>query len=279
VGFAIGTETRGSILSPCTRCGATGLRPTFGRVSRFGAMALSWSMDKIGPICRSVEDCALVFDAIQGPDGRDETVIDMPFSWDAGRDPKTLRVGYLRSTFEQEPDEDQKEWHELNLATLETVRSMGIELAPLELPDLPIGALGFILRVEAAAAFDELTRTNLDDTLVRQDPSAWPNRLRSSRTIPAVEYVQANRVRRIAMREMARILDGIDVYISPTRGDNLRLTNLTGHPAVVVPNGFRANGTPTSITFCGNLFRDTEALLLARTYQEATGFHLRHPSF
>jgi Asp-tRNA(Asn)/Glu-tRNA(Gln) amidotransferase A subunit family amidase len=278
VGFAIGTETRGSILSPCTRCGATGLRPTFGLVSRHGAMALSWSMDKIGPICRAVEDCALVFDAIYGPDGRDETVIDMPFSWDVDRDPSDLRVGYLRSAFEAEPDEDQKEWYEFNLATLEAVRSMGVELVPIELPEVPISALGFILRVEAAAAFDEMTRTNLDDTLVRQDPSAWPNRLRTSRAVPAVEYIQANRVRRVAMREMARILEGIDVYLSPTRGNNLRLTNLTGHPAVVVPNGFRSNGTPTSITFCGNLFRDSEALLLARAYQEATGFHLRHPS-
>jgi Asp-tRNA(Asn)/Glu-tRNA(Gln) amidotransferase A subunit family amidase len=277
VGFAIGTETRGSILSPCTRCGATGLRPTFGLVSRHGAMTLSWSMDKIGPICRAVEDCALVFDAIYGPDGRDETVIDMPFSWVVDRDPSDLRVGYLGSAFEAEPGEDQREWHQFNLATLEAVRSMGIELVPIELPEVPIGALGFILRVEAAAAFDEMTRTNLDDTLVRQDPSAWPNRLRSARTVPAVEYIQANRVRRIAMREMNRILEGIDVYLSPTRGDNLRITNLTGHPAVVVPNGFRANGTPTSITFCGNLFRDSEALLLARTYQEATGFHLRHP--
>jgi Asp-tRNA(Asn)/Glu-tRNA(Gln) amidotransferase A subunit family amidase len=278
VGFAIGTETRGSILSPCTRCGATGLRPTFGLVSRHGAMALSWSMDKIGPICRAVEDCALIFDAIHGPDGRDETVIDMPFSWDIDRDPRDLRVGYLQSAFEAEPSENQREWHEFNLATIEAVRAMGIELVPLELPDVPIGALGFILRVEAAAAFDEMTRTNVDDALVRQDPSAWPNRLRTARAVPAVEYLQANRVRRIAMREMARILEGIDVYLSPTRGDNLRITNLTGHPAVVVPNGFRANGTPTSVTFCGNLFRDSEALLLARAYQEATGFHLRHPS-
>jgi len=277
VGFAIGTETRGSILSPCTRCGATGLRPTFGLVSRHGAMALSWSMDKIGPICRAVEDCALVFDAINGPDGRDETVIDMPFSWDVDRDPGDLRVGYLRSDFEAKPSESQQEWHDLNMATLEAVRSMGIDLVPLELPEVPISALGFILRVEAAAAFDEMTLTNVDDTLVRQDPSAWPNRLRTARSVPAVEYLQANRVRRIAMREMARILEGIDVYLSPTRGDNLRITNLTGHPAVVVPNGFRANGTPTSVTFCGNLFRDSEALLLARAYQEATGFHLRHP--
>jgi Asp-tRNA(Asn)/Glu-tRNA(Gln) amidotransferase A subunit family amidase len=278
VGFAIGTETRGSILSPCTRCGATGLRPTFGMVSRHGAMALSWSMDKIGPICRSVEDCALVFNAIYGPDGRDETVIEMPFSWDVDRDPRDLRVGYLRSAFDEEPGNDQKEWYEFNLATLEAVRSLGIDLIPIELPEVPISALGFILRVEAAAAFDEMTRTNVDDTLVRQDPSAWPNRLRSARAVPAVEYLQANRVRRLAMREMARNLDGIDVYLSPTRGDNLRITNLTGHPAVVVPNGFRANGTPTSITFCGSLFRDSEALLLARAYQEATGFHLRHPS-
>jgi Asp-tRNA(Asn)/Glu-tRNA(Gln) amidotransferase A subunit family amidase len=277
VGFAIGTETRGSILSPCTRCGATGLRPTFGLVSRHGAMALSWSMDKIGPICRAVEDCALVFDAIHGPDGCDETVIDMPFSWDADRDPRDLRVGYLRSAFKEAPGNDQNEWYEFNLATLEAVRSMGIELVPIELPEVPIGALGFILRVEAAAAFDEMTRTDVDNTLVRQDPSAWPNRLRTARTVPAVEYIQANRVRRIAMREMARILEGIDVYLSPTRGNNLRITNLTGHPAVVVPNGYRADGTPTSVTFCGNLFRDSEALLLARAYQKATGFHLEHP--
>ena len=278
VGFAIGSETRGSILSPCTRCGATGLRPTFGRVSRYGAMALSWSMDKIGPICRSVEDCALVLNVIQGPDGRDETVIDMPFSWVADRDPRDLRVAYLRSAFETKPEqEDRQEWYELNLATLEAVRGLGIDLVPIELPDLPINAMGFILVAEAAAAFDDLTRSNLDDTLVRQDETAWPNRFRSHRAVPAVEYLQANRVRRLAMQEMARILDGIDVYLSPTFGDNLRLTNLTGHPAVVVPSGFRGNGTPTSVTFCGNLFRDSEAMLLARAYQEATGFHERHP--
>jgi Asp-tRNA(Asn)/Glu-tRNA(Gln) amidotransferase A subunit family amidase len=280
VGFAIGTETRGSILSPCTRCGATGLRPTFGRVSRYGAMALSWSMDKIGPVCRSVEDCALVFDVIQGPDGHDETVINMPFNWVSDRNPRDLRVGYLRSAFETKPQqEDRQEWYELNLATLESVRSLGIDLVPIELPDLPINAMGFILVAEAAAAFDDLTRSNLDDTLVRQDETAWPNRFRTHRAVPAVEYIQANRVRRLAMREMARILDGIDVYLSPTFGDNLRLTNLTGHPAVVVPNGFRADGTPTSVTFCGNLFRDSEAMLLARAYQEATGFHERHPGF
>ena len=278
VGFAIGTETRGSILSPCTRCGATGLRPTFGYVSRYGAMALSWSMDKIGPICRSVEDCALVLDAIAGLDGHDGTVIDMPFSWEADRDPRELRVGYIRSAFEDRPEEeDRQQWYEHNLRSLEAVRALGIDLVPLELPAIPISAIGFILVVEAAAAFDDLTRSNTDDTLVRQDDRAWPNRLRSHRAVPAVEYIQANRVRRIAMQEMDRILAGIDVYLSPTFGNNLRLTNLTGHPAVVVPNGFRADGTPTSITFCGNLFRDSETMLLARAYQKATEFHLRHP--
>jgi Asp-tRNA(Asn)/Glu-tRNA(Gln) amidotransferase A subunit family amidase len=278
VGFAIGTETRGSILSPCTRCGATGLRPTFGYVSRYGAMALSWSMDKIGPICRSVEDCALILDTISGPDGHDETVIDMPFSWNTDRDPRDLRVGYLRSAFEDRPEEeDRQEWYELNLQSLEAVRSLGIDLIPIELPEVPISAIGFILVAEAAAAFDDLTRNNIDDTLVRQDDRAWPNRLRTHRAVPAVEYLQANRVRRIAMQEMARTLADIDVYLSPTFGDNLRLSNLTGQPAVVVPNGFRANGTPTSITFCGDLFRDSEALMLAMAYQEATSFHLQHP--
>lgn len=279
VGFAIGTETRGSILSPCTRCGSTGLRPTFGFVSRSGAMALSWSMDKIGPICRAVEDCALALDAIAGPDGQDETVIDVPFSWDAARDVRGLRVAYLRSDLETKPEQEAlQDQYRFNLQTLEVLRSLGIELIPIELPEVPVSAMGFILGTEAAAAFDDLTRSNIDDTLVRQDESAWPNKLRTHRAVPAVEYLQANRVRRIAMQEMARILDGIDVYLSPTRGANLRLTNLTGHPAVVVPNGFRANGTPTSITFCGNLFRDSEAMLLARAYQEATGFHLRHPN-
>ena len=278
VAFAIGTETWGSIVSPSTRCGTTGLRPTFGRVSRAGAMALSWSMDKVGPICRAVEDCALVLNAIKGPDGDDETVIDLPFSWNADRDPQDLRVGYLRSAFEDRPEEeDRQELYELNQQSLEAVRSLGIDLIPIELPEVPVSAIGFILVVEAAAAFDDLTRDDVDDTLVRQDDRAWPNRLRTHRAVPAVEYLQANRVRRIAMQEMARTLAGIDVYLSPTFGDNLRLTNLTGHPAVVVPNGFRANGTPTSITFCGNLFCDSEAMLLARAYQESTGFHLQHP--
>ncbi|UCC48461.1 MAG: amidase [Gemmatimonadota bacterium] len=278
VGFAIGTETWGSIVSPSNRCGATGLRPTFGRVSRHGAMALSWSMDKIGPICRSVEDCALVFDAIYGPDGHDLSVLDVPFDWDAELDIKRLRIGYVKSAFEEEREE-QEEWKRFDEATLETLGSLGLDLVPIELPDLPVGALSFILNAEAAAAFDDLTLSNRDDLLVRQVANAWPNVFRHARLIPAVEYIKANRVRTLAMQAMAEIMSEIDVYVCPSYGgDNLLLTNLTGHPCVVLPNGFREESTPTSITFMGKLFGEAEVLALARAYQEATDFHLRHPT-
>ena len=278
VGFSIGTETWGSIVSPSSACGVTGLRPTFGRVSRDGAMALSWSMDKIGPMCRSVEDCAIVFDAVYGPDGKDLSVIDAPFNWDAGLDIKTLRIGYLEAAFEEER-EDQEEWKAIDKVTLEKLRAMGLNLVPIELPDLPISALNFILDAEAAAAFDELTQSNRDDLLVRQIKNAWPNAFRKARLVPAVEYIQANRVRTMLMHAMAEILSEIDVYVAPSRvGDNLLLTNLTGHPCVVLPNGFRKDGTPTSITFMGNLFGEAETLAVARAYQDATGFHKKHPT-
>jgi Asp-tRNA(Asn)/Glu-tRNA(Gln) amidotransferase A subunit family amidase len=278
VGFAIGTETWGSIVSPCNRCGTTGLRPTFGRVSRHGAMALSWSMDKIGAICRSVEDCALVFAAIYGPDGHDLSVVEAPFDWDAELDIERLRVGYVQSAFEEEREE-QEEWKRFDAATLETLGSLGLDLVPIELPDLPVGALSFILNAEAAAAFDDLTLSNRDDLMVRQVANAWPNVFRHARLIPAVEYIKANRVRTLAMQAMAEIMSEIDVYVCPSYGgDNLLLTNLTGHPCVVLPNGFREEGTPTSITFMGKLFGEAEVLALARAYQEATDFHLRHPT-
>jgi Asp-tRNA(Asn)/Glu-tRNA(Gln) amidotransferase A subunit family amidase len=278
VGFAIGTETWGSIVSPCTRCGTTGLRPTFGRVSRHGAMALSWSMDKIGTICRSVEDCALVFDGIYGPDGKDLSVVDVPFNWDADLDISGLRVGYLQSAFEEEREE-QEEWKRFDEATLDALRSLGVDPIPIELPeDLPIGAMSFILNAEAAAAFDELTRSGRDDLMVRQARNAWPNVFRQSRLIPAVEYIQANRVRTLAMQEMQKIMSDVDVYVTPSfGGSNLLLTNLTGHPCVVVPNGFREEGTPTSISFVGKLFGEAATLAVARAYQEATDFHLKRP--
>jgi len=279
VGFAIGSETRGSILSPCTRCGATGLRPTFGAVPRTGAMALSWSMDKLGPIARTAQDCALIFDAIRGPDGADDTVVAAPFSWDPEADVRRLKVGYLASLFEREGGKDEDhEWRAHEREALEVLRRLGVELRPIELPDLPVDALSFILTAEAAAAFDELTRSGRDAELVRQDERAWPNIFRQARAIPAVEYIQANRVRRLAMQAMGRTLAGLDAYVSPTFGGaNLPLTNLTGHPAVVLPVGFRADGTPTSITFCGNLFREDAALALAAAYQRATDHHRRRP--
>ncbi len=278
VGFAIGSETWGSIVSPCTRCGSTGLRPTFGRVSRHGAMALSWSMDKLGPICRSVEDCALVLDAIYGPDGKDLSVLDVPFSWDAGLDVRRLRVGYVKSAFEHEREE-QEEWKGFDQTTLATLRSLGLELIPIELPDLPVGSLSFILSAEASAAFDALTRSNRDDLMVRQIRNAWPNVFRQSRFIPAVEYINANRVRTQLMEAMVRSLADVDVYVVPSFvGSNLLLTNLTGNPCVVLPNGFRSEGTPTSITFLGQLFGEAETLAVAKAYQDATDFHLRHPT-
>jgi len=276
VGYAIGSETWGSIVSPSTRCGTTGLRPTFGHVSRHGAMALSWSMDKLGPICRSVDDCALVLEAIHGPDGEDPTVLPVPFRRRPDLDPTELTIGYLESAFDEEREDD--EWRSFDLRTLEQLESMGCRLRPIELPDLPVDALSFILSAEAAAAFDELTRDGRDDELVRQVKDAWPNVFRQARFIPAVEYLQANRVRTLLMREMAALMESVDLYVTPSYGgSNLLLTNLTGHPAVVLPNGFRDDGTPTSITFTGRLFGEAELVAVAGAYQDATDFHRRHP--
>jgi Asp-tRNA(Asn)/Glu-tRNA(Gln) amidotransferase A subunit family amidase len=273
VGFSIGTETWGSILSPSTRCGVTGLRPTFGRVSRYGAMALSWSMDKIGPICRSVEDCSLVFNAIYGPDGKDLTVANLPFNWDPSLDLKDIRIGYLKKMFERKYRNKKNDE-----ASLEALRSLGVGLVPIDLPDLPVRSLSFILSAEAAAAFDELTRSNRDDLLVRQGRGAWPNSFRQARLIPAVEYIQANRVRTLLMEEMTKKMKGIDVYVAPTSGgNNLLLTNLTGHPAVVVPNGFDEKESPRSISFIGNLFEEAKTLRVAKAFQDVTDFHRKHP--
>lgn len=286
-GFTLGSETWGSIVSPSTRCGTTGLRPTFGRVSRHGAMALSWSMDKLGPIARSAEDCALALAAIHGPDGLDPTVVDRPFAWDPALDPRRLKVGYPRSLFEGEieagEDEEEtaraREQRVLDLATLGALRNAGIELVPFELPaSLPVRHLSYILSAEAATAFDTLTRSGRDDLLVRQIEQAWPNVFRQARMIPAVEYLQANRVRTLLLRAMEEALGDLDAYVCPSfGGDNLLLTNLTGHPCVVAPNGFRASGMPASITFCGRLHREAEILALAHLYQQVTDWHLKRP--
>lgn len=274
VAFAIGTETYGSIVSPSTRCGVTGLRPTYGRVSRKGAMALAWSMDKIGPICRTVEDCAIVFNAIYGPDGVDQTVYDLPFNYDPEIKLNSLRIGYLNSDFDS-----VKTYRENNDSTLSVLRRLGANLIPIQLPKYPIADLAIVLSAEAGAAFDELTRSGKDDLLVRQIKNAWPNALRLSRFIPAVEYIQANRIRYQVIQEMAKVMGQVDLYVAPSfQGDNLLLTNLTGHPCVVLPNGFTKEGTPTSITFIGKLFGEAELLAVAKAYQDATGFHLKHPT-
>jgi len=275
VGFSIGTETLGSIVSPSTRCGVTSLRPTFGRVSRTGAMALSWSMDKIGPICRSAEDCALVFNEIIGSDGIDLTIVDKPFSYNGSTDVKSLKVGYFKSAFDQKYDNKAND-----AAVLRTFRSMGVNLIPVELEfdDIPVQSLRIILTAEAAAAFDELTRYNLDTLLTGQSGGSWPNTFRAARFIPAVEYIQANRFRTILMQEMENLMKEYDVIITPSYGGNqLLITNLTGHPCVVVPNGFTDEGSPTSISFIGNLYDEATILTVARAYQQATGFDEEKP--
>ncbi|AKD03086.1 amidase [Pontibacter korlensis] len=272
--YAIGTETLGSIVSPSTATGTTGLRPTFGRVSRHGAMALSWSMDKIGPIARSAEDCAIVFNAIYGPDGKDQSVYDAPFNYNQSINPKKLRVGYLKDDFAKEYG-----FKENDQATLEALRKAGVELVPISLPDLPARELTLTISVEGAAAFDELTRSGRDSMLVAQHKNAWPNIFRTGRFVPAVEYLQAQRVRTLLVQQMQEILKDVDVYISPSfASNNLVVTNLTGHPCVVVPNGFQKNGMPTTITFMGKLFGEAELLSFAKFYQSITPHDEQHPS-
>lgn len=272
--FGIGSETYGSIVSPCDRCGATGLRPTYGRVSRVGAMPLSWSMDKIGPICRTVEDCAIVFNAIYGPDGLDQSVYDLPFNYDPKVKLSKLRIGYLKGDFDQEKGE-RKENDE---ATLQKLRVLGAKLIPMELPDYPLRNISFVLSTEAATAFDELTRSNRDDLMRQQGADAWPNAFRQRRFVPAVEYLQAQRLRYLLIQDTAKVFDKVDLFLAPSlTGRSLLLSNLTGHPGVVVPNGFSKAGTPTSICFVGRLFGEAQLLAVAKQYQDATDFHRKHP--
>ena len=262
VGFALGTETQGSIISPSRANGVSGLRPTFGRVSRYGAMALSWTMDKVGPMCRSAEDCAIVFDAICGPDLKDHSVLNVPFNWDASADVSKLRVGYLR-----EPGEE----------FLKVLKSLGITPKQIKIPEMPVGDIGFILSTESAAAFDDLSRNNLD-TSMRAEPekSGWPNTFRQHRFVPAVEYIQANRARTKMIEDFNRFFEDqqIDLFI----GSILRITNLTGHPEINIPfGGLNSNGTPNNVQFTGKLFGETEILLLAHAVQKKTKYHLEHP--
>ena len=272
VGFSIGSETWGSIVSPSTRNGVTGLRPTFGTVSKAGAMALSWSMDKLGPMCRSVDDCALIYSVMKGSDGLDLSVVDVPFQVPIKKELGSLRIGYIESAFKDTNTTDN------DRAVLTRFRELGFTLIPIELPEFPTSSLSFLLNVEAAAAFDEMTRTNTDDELVRQVKWAWPNVFRTARHVPAVEYVQANRARIILNQKMFELFKSIDVYVAPSFwGDNLLRTNLTGHPCVVIPNGFNEKGSPTSISFIGDLYRDGEVVAVAHAYQRGTSWHKKYP--
>ncbi len=271
VAFAIGSETMGSIVSPSTVNGVTGLRPTFGRISRHGAMALSWTMDKLGPICRSAEDCALVFNAIHGPDGVDTSVSDHPFNWSPDIDLKKLRIGYVKSAMEP-TGEDRSHLRRC----VETMTTLGVPLIPIELPEFPVGALNFILTVEAAAVFDDLTRSNRDDLLTEQHATAWPNTFRRMHFVPAVEYIQANRARTLLMQQMHGAIKDIDVYMAPS-AHQLLMTNLTGHPQICLPSGFNDQGTPTSVSFVGRLYAEAELIAVARAFQMATDYHLQHP--
>ncbi len=271
--FAIGSETLGSIVSPSDRCGNSALRPTFGRVSRFGAMALSWSMDKLGPICRSAEDAALVFDAIHGADPRDPTTVTRPFDPYAPPDVlpevKGWKVGYPPRAFEEVPEFQ---------SVLDELTTLGVELVPVELPEYPVADMIFVLSAEAATVFDEFSRGVDDDRLKRQERDAWPNVFRHSQLIPAVDYLRANRLRTLLIQDWNAALEKVVALVHPSfAGDILAATNLTGHPSFVAPYGFRENGTPFSVSFTGKLFGETELLALARAWQSATPYEERHP--
>lgn len=325
VPFAIGSETLGSISSPSTRCGVTGLRPTFGFVPRTGAMALSWTMDKLGPITHTAEDCALVLQSIYGPDGKDTSVALAEFQWNPALDWKQLRIGYLKSEFdppepmklaEAKPGETTQERksreqgnaqrkmararrdydRKFDLAALEKLRFMGITLIPVELPRLPYGAMSALLTAEAAAAFDDLTRSGRDALLTEQGPEDWPNDFRISRFYPAVDYIQASRARSLAVQQVSALFEKVDIIVTPTSGMQLVATNLTGHPALIVPNGLRGDdaprppkvddgdnddiggpGTPVSLTFLAGHYQDAKLAAFGWAYQQATGFQKLHP--
>ncbi|WP_335639557.1 amidase [Maribacter arcticus] len=275
VPFALGTETLGSITSPSTRNGITGLRPTYGRVSRHGVMSLSWSMDKVGPMARSAEDCAIVYSIITGKDSKDGTTTDYPDGFEPKKDYKSLRVAYLKKDIEKDTSLSKANLEK----ALETFKKMGITLNEVELPeDVPYSSFDVILRAEAGAFFDDLVRSRNVDKMVEQDQSSRANSLRQARFIPAVEYLQANRHRQVLIEKMEVIMKDYDILISPTFGNRqLIITNLTGHPVISIPTGLDKEKHPTSITLVGNLYDEASILLLAKAFQENTDFDEMHP--
>jgi len=279
VPFAIGTETWGSIVSPSTTCGATGLRPTFGSISRSGAMALSYSLDKVGPICRSAADAAIVFNYIHGTDGKDGSAVNMPFNYTPNKDIKKLKIGYAKNYFDKIKDTTRNEFK-----VLEEFKKLGVQLIPVNFPDSGVynfNIMDVVIGVECAAQFDEMTRMNIDDALTRQTKNDWPNSFRTARFVPAVEYINAQRHRYTLMQKVNEVMQQYDVIICPSRGDGNQsaITNLTGNPVVCVPTGFdKRLHLPTGISFVGNLFDEATILSIAQAYQKATNWDEMHPT-
>ena len=275
VAFSLGTETLGSITSPSTRNGVSGLRPTYGVVSRDGVMSLSWSMDKVGPICRSAEDCAIVFDAIRGKDPLDATTVNSGFAYDPNIDFSKLKIGFL----EKEVNRDTTDSGDNVRNAIAMLDKIIHQRTPIELPtNFPYHGFDVILRAEAGAMFDELVRSGKVDVMVQQSKRSRANSLRQARFIPAVEYLQANRYRQLLIEDIHQRFKDFDVIIAPTFGGRqLLITNLTGHPVVTVPTGFDSKGRPTSITFIGNLYQEGLILAFANAFQKATQHHLKKP--
>ncbi len=275
VGFSLGSETLGSIVSPCRRCGATGLRPTYGRVSRHGCMPLSWSMDKIGPIARSVEDCAIVFAAIHGFDGLDPTVHDWPFHWPAQVDFGGLKIGYTkrrrrRGSNDEKNKENQEEAPREDLRIL---KNLGCELIEIQLPSTPgQRLLAETIDVEAASVFDEMLRARRTEGW-----NTWPGTFRAAQFVSAIDYLRIQRWRRKLMFEMEDVMQSVDMLVNC---NDLLITNLTGHPSVVLPQTYRERDgrkSPVSTLFTGRLYDDARVLALAHAYQQAVTAHLEHP--
>lgn len=276
VPYAIGTETYGSIVSPSHRCGATGLRPTFGSVSRAGGMVLSWTLDKPGPICRSAEDAAIVFYYMKGRDDKDASSVERPFNYTGKADLKKLRIAYVANYFKALSPQSMQ-WN-----VLKTFRELGANLQEVQFPDSAMytyNMIGIVISAEAAAAFDELTRSNRDDLMRRQDKNFWPNTFRMARFIPAVEYINTNRHRSVLIEKVNAFMKNYDVVIMPSFAENqMAITNLTGHPALIMPIGFTSDShLPNSITLIGNLYDEATVLAVAKAYQDATNHNKQHP--
>ncbi len=291
-GFSIGTETLGSIVMPSERCGAIGLRPTYGRVSRAGCMALSWSLDKVGPICRAVEDAGMVLHAIAGGDRRDPGSIDVPFNHDGTAPPGEIRIGYLPAAYAEEAATD------LDRAALDTVRGLGLDVVAVELPDLPYRALTATLHAEAAAAFEELTLSGADERLTRQDDDAWPNLFRKARFLSAVDHVQLDRLRRLAMEAVGALFEEVDVLVGPvSTGPMHVVSNFTGHPCLALRAGFErvparlhpalageeadeaapVPEVPRAVCLWAGLFDESTLLRMGRLLEGELGVQARRP--